>query len=111
MSALDKFVAAVGLSGKQFAVIVHGYVLGQYGLLWALENDGGWLVAHPASLPVPGMWVLSWTCIQSGPAAGFLTALLLPGEIVRASWRLCRCCAALLQTMWRSWSFSTRPWD
>ncbi|PRW56273.1 hydrolase or acyltransferase of alpha beta superfamily isoform A [Chlorella sorokiniana] len=39
IAALNQFVAAVGLAGQQFAVIVHGYVLGQYGLLWALDND------------------------------------------------------------------------
>ncbi|KAI7838120.1 hypothetical protein COHA_008051 [Chlorella ohadii] len=39
IAALNDFVAAVGLSGQQFAVIVHGFVLGQYGLLWALDND------------------------------------------------------------------------
>lgn len=50
IAALNQFVAAVGLSGQQFAVIVHGFVLGQYGLLWALENDGGPLLLPPLPL-------------------------------------------------------------
>ena len=50
IAALNQFVAAVGLSGQQFAVIVHGFVLGQYGLLWALENDGGPLLLPPPLL-------------------------------------------------------------
>jgi pimeloyl-ACP methyl ester carboxylesterase len=37
VNALDDFVQAVGLKGP-FFVITHGFVLGQYGLLWALKR-------------------------------------------------------------------------
>lgn len=40
-AALSQFVEAVGLGGRPFALMVHGFVLGQYGMLWALDNDGG----------------------------------------------------------------------
>lgn len=38
IAALDKAVSALDLP-EPFALIVHGYILGQYGLLWALENE------------------------------------------------------------------------
>lgn len=39
VAALQQFVAAAGIR-QPFALVVQGYVLGQYGLLYALENDG-----------------------------------------------------------------------
>lgn len=38
VKALDAFVDAVGLAGQPINVLTHGFVLGQYGLLWALEH-------------------------------------------------------------------------
>lgn len=38
VAALDQFVDAVGLKGKPYFVATHGFVLGQYGMLWALKN-------------------------------------------------------------------------
>ena len=38
INALDAYVKEVGLAGKPYSVIVHGFVLGQYGMLWALKN-------------------------------------------------------------------------
>lgn len=63
IAALDKFVAAVGLAGQPFAVIVHGFVLGQYGMLWALENAG--------RLAGPRLWHRP---SRAGAAAGCLLA-------------------------------------
>jgi pimeloyl-ACP methyl ester carboxylesterase len=37
VTALDEFVQEVGLTGP-FHLITHGFVLGQYGLLWALQH-------------------------------------------------------------------------
>ena len=41
VAALGEAVEALGLAGAPLAVVVQGYVLGQCGLLWALENEGG----------------------------------------------------------------------
>lgn len=38
ISALDKFVSAVGIK-TPVALVVHGFVLSQYALLWALQNE------------------------------------------------------------------------
>ncbi|PSC72647.1 hydrolase or acyltransferase of alpha beta superfamily [Micractinium conductrix] len=38
VSALQQFVAALGWDERPFVLMVHGYVLGQYGMLYALEN-------------------------------------------------------------------------
>lgn len=37
VNALEEFVTAAGISGPM-CVITHGFVLGQYGLLWALKR-------------------------------------------------------------------------
>ena len=37
VNALEEFVTAAGISGP-ICVITHGFVLGQYGLLWALKR-------------------------------------------------------------------------
>lgn len=38
LQSLDAFVEAVGLKGTEFALVTHGFVLGQYGMLWALQH-------------------------------------------------------------------------
>ena len=38
ISSLDSFVEAVGLKGEQLVVLTHGFVLGQYGILWASRH-------------------------------------------------------------------------
>lgn len=50
VAALQQFVAAAGIR-QPFALVVQGYVLGQYGLLYALENDES--VAKLAILNTP----------------------------------------------------------
>lgn len=108
-------MAAMGLSGKQFAVIVHGYVLGQYGLLWALENDGG-----PLGLGCGRLHACNAREAHSGSRLPRHTAPIGPQALARlhgafqcclvrsisscrliaASWLLTPC----LQTTWPSWS-------
>lgn len=69
-SALSQFVEKVGLS-RPFAVVVQGYVLGQFGLLWALENAGavwGWW---------PWWWWYVWAdCCCACASAGVVPAAL-----------------------------------
>lgn len=45
VASLEQFVNAIGISGPM-CVVTHGFVLGQYGLLWALQrsSDVGKLV-------------------------------------------------------------------
>jgi pimeloyl-ACP methyl ester carboxylesterase len=38
VAALDAFVDAVGLAGEQYVVLTHGFVLGQFGVLWAMRR-------------------------------------------------------------------------
>lgn len=39
VAALSDFVAAIGWDKRPFVLMVHGYILGQYGMLYALENE------------------------------------------------------------------------
>ncbi|KAL4442929.1 hypothetical protein ABPG77_008420 [Micractinium sp. CCAP 211/92] len=39
VAALEKFVAAIGWDKRPFVLMVHGFILGQYGMLYALENS------------------------------------------------------------------------
>lgn len=62
MAALGQFVEAVGLSGRPFALVVQGYVLGQFGLLYALEHEGAWVSGVDSVLPrcMPCMLCVGW---------------------------------------------------
>lgn len=51
VSALDAFASKIGLLGKPFNVLTHGFVLGQYGLLWALRHRQD--IQHLAILSTP----------------------------------------------------------
>jgi hypothetical protein len=51
IEALTAFVDALGLSSKPYAVVVHGYILGQYGLLWALKQEDS--ISHLVVLNTP----------------------------------------------------------
>jgi haloalkane dehalogenase len=51
VAALEAFTAAVGLKGKPYALVVHGFVLGQYGLLFALQNEAD--IRKLVVLPTP----------------------------------------------------------
>ena len=51
LKGLDSFIDAVGLKDTEFAVATHGFVLGQFGMLWALQHSDE--VAGLIALGVP----------------------------------------------------------